>query len=151
MTRHEPDNGIPRQTVSCRTGRLESCAIESRVSAVDIGSVLDERPDLVDLVVSGMPYGSPGTGSASEREAYGVPSSAAAERPNSVPAVPLPVVRNRVEAPVQSHERARFRSRITARSLGVSGAAEPPAAGTDPRSPEPETAGPTRPGAGTMC
>jgi len=46
--------------------------IEGHVPVADIRRLLAERPDAVGLAVPGMPYGSPGMGPESEREAYQV-------------------------------------------------------------------------------
>ena len=40
--------------------------------AADIRRLLSERPDAIGLAVPGMPYGSPGMGPESRREAYEV-------------------------------------------------------------------------------
>lgn len=44
--------------------------IEGRVPAADIRKLLAQRPDGIGLRVLGMPYGSPGMGPETEREAY---------------------------------------------------------------------------------
>jgi len=46
--------------------------IEGHVPAADIRRLLDNRPDAVGLAVPGMPYGSPGMGPETEREAFDV-------------------------------------------------------------------------------
>ncbi len=66
------DNGIPQEMVSCHTGRIDGYMIEGHVPVADIRRLLAERPDAVGLAVPGMPYGSPGMGPESEREAYDV-------------------------------------------------------------------------------
>jgi hypothetical protein len=66
------DNGIPQEMVSCHTGRVDGYMIEGHVPAADIRRLLEERPDAVGLAVPGMPYGSPGMGPESERDAYDV-------------------------------------------------------------------------------
>lgn len=70
LMRYKLDNGIPQEMVSCHTGRIEGYMIEGHVPAADIRRLLDERPDAVGLAVPGMPYGSPGMGPESQREAY---------------------------------------------------------------------------------
>ena len=70
LMRYKLDNGIPQEMVSCHTGRIEGYMIEGHVPAADIRRLLVERPDAVGLAVPGMPYGSPGMGPESEREAY---------------------------------------------------------------------------------
>ena len=46
--------------------------VEGHAPATDIRRLLDGRPDAVGLAVPGMPYGSPGMGPDSEREAFDV-------------------------------------------------------------------------------
>ena len=46
--------------------------IEGHVPPADIRRLLADRPDAIGLSVPGMPYGSPGMGPESEREAYAV-------------------------------------------------------------------------------
>ena len=46
--------------------------LEGHVPPADIWRLLAERPDAIGLAVPGMPYGSPGMGQESEREAYDV-------------------------------------------------------------------------------
>ena len=64
--------GIPDELVSCHTGTVEGLALEGHVPAADIRRLLAERPDAIGLAVPGMPYGSPGMGPETEREAYDV-------------------------------------------------------------------------------
>ncbi|SFZ84452.1 Uncharacterized conserved protein [Devosia enhydra] len=70
LARYKLDNGIPQEMASCHTARVMGYMIEGHVPAADIRRLLDERPDAVGLAVPGMPYGSPGMGPESEREAY---------------------------------------------------------------------------------
>jgi hypothetical protein len=72
LMRYKTDNGIPEEMVSCHTGRVDGYMIEGHVPAADIRRLLAERPDAVGLAVPGMPYGSPGMGPETEREAYDV-------------------------------------------------------------------------------
>jgi len=72
LMRCKLDNGIPREMVSCHTGRVDGYMIEGHVPAADIRRLLAERPDAVGLAVPGMPYGSPGMGPEDRREAYDV-------------------------------------------------------------------------------
>ncbi|SMD01223.1 DUF411 domain-containing protein [Primorskyibacter flagellatus] len=72
LMRYKLDNGIPPKMSSCHTARIEGYMIEGHVPVADIRRLLDERPDAVGLAVPGMPYGSPGMGRESEREAYEV-------------------------------------------------------------------------------
>ncbi len=72
LMRYKLDNGIPQKMSSCHTARVEGYMIEGHVPVADIRRLLDERPDAVGLAVPGMPYGSPGMGPESNREAYDV-------------------------------------------------------------------------------
>lgn len=72
LERYKFDHGIPQEMASCHTAQVEGYMIEGHVPATDIRRLLDERPDAVGLAVPGMPYGSPGMGPESEREAFGV-------------------------------------------------------------------------------
>ena len=72
LRRYKIDNGIPQDMVSCHTGRIDGYMIEGHVPVADIRRLLDERPDAVGLAVPDMPFGSPGMGPESEREAYDV-------------------------------------------------------------------------------
>ncbi len=72
LMRYKLDNGIPQEMISCHTGRVEGYMIEGHVPVADIRRLLDERPDAVGLADPGMPYGSPGMGPESGREAYEV-------------------------------------------------------------------------------
>ncbi|MDO8883712.1 MAG: DUF411 domain-containing protein [Pseudotabrizicola sp.] len=64
--------GIPDALVSCHTATIGGYTIEGHVPAADIRRLLEEAPDAIGLTVPGMPYGSPGMGPESEREAYDV-------------------------------------------------------------------------------
>lgn len=72
LARYKLDNGIPQEMVSCHTGRIDGYMIEGHVPVADIRRLLDLRHDAVGLAVPGMPYGSPGMGPETEREAYEV-------------------------------------------------------------------------------
>lgn len=72
LARFKQDGGIPEALTSCHTARIEDYLIEGHVPAQDIRRLLDKRPDAIGLAVPGMPYGSPGMGPESEREAYDV-------------------------------------------------------------------------------
>lgn len=65
-------SGIPADLVSCHTATVEGYLVEGHVPPVDIRRLLAERPEAVGLSVPGMPYGSPGMGPESAREAYTV-------------------------------------------------------------------------------
>ena len=51
---------------------LYGYVIEGHVPAADILRLLNERPDAIGLAVPGMPFGSPGMGPESQRDAYAV-------------------------------------------------------------------------------
>jgi len=72
LARYKIDHGIPKEMASCHTAQVEGYMIEGHVPAADIRRLLDERPDVVGLAVPGMPFGSPGMGPDSAREAYDV-------------------------------------------------------------------------------
>lgn len=72
LMRYKMENGIPQEMISCHTARIEDYMIEGHVPAADIRRLLTERPDAVGLAVPAMPYGSPGMGPESAREAYDV-------------------------------------------------------------------------------
>jgi hypothetical protein len=69
---YKREKGVPVDLVSCHTGTVEGYVLEGHVPAADIRRLLDLRPDAVGLAVPGMPYGSPGMGPKTEREAYDV-------------------------------------------------------------------------------
>ena len=66
------ERGIPDGLVSCHTAVIGNYTIEGHVPAADIRRLLAEAPDAVGLSVPGMPFGSPGMGPETEREAYDV-------------------------------------------------------------------------------
>lgn len=66
------ERGIPIRLRSCHTGEAGGYLIEGHVPAADIDRLLLERPDAMGLAVPGMPYGSPGMGPETEREAFEV-------------------------------------------------------------------------------
>ena len=72
LMRHKAENGIPQAMISCHTARVEGYMIEGHVPTADIRRLLATRPEAVGLAVPGMPYGSPGMGPESRREAYDV-------------------------------------------------------------------------------
>lgn len=63
---------IPDVLVSCHTATVGGYTIEGHVPAADIRRLLADAPDAIGLTVPGMPYGSPGMGPETEREAYEV-------------------------------------------------------------------------------
>lgn len=72
LMQHKLDLGVPVEVSSCHTGLIHGYFLEGHVPAADIRKLLAERPDARGLAVPGMPYGSPGMGPESEREAYDV-------------------------------------------------------------------------------
>lgn len=66
------ERGIPVALQSCHTGEVEGYLLEGHVPAADVRRLLAERPAALGLAVPGMPYGSPGMGPESERDAYEV-------------------------------------------------------------------------------
>ena len=70
---HLRENGFnPEELSSCHTATVDDYTIEGHVPAADIRRLLAERPEVVGLSVPGMPFGSPGMGPETEREAYEV-------------------------------------------------------------------------------
>jgi hypothetical protein len=67
---HKVASGIPESLTSCHTGHVDGYTIEGHVPPADVRRLLAERPDAIGLSVPGMPYGSPGMGPETEREAY---------------------------------------------------------------------------------
>ena len=72
LMRYKSENGIPEAMASCHTARIGGYMLEGHVPVADIRRLLEEQPDAIGLAVPGMPYGSPGMGPESEREAYDV-------------------------------------------------------------------------------
>jgi hypothetical protein len=69
---YKQEKGIPADLVSCHTGTVEGYVLEGHVPAADVRRLLDERPEAIGLAVPGMPFGSPGMGPETERQAYDV-------------------------------------------------------------------------------
>jgi hypothetical protein len=72
LMRYKAEVGVQQKLISCHTGMAGGYVLEGHVPATDIRRLLSERPDAIGLAVPGMPYGSPGMGPESEREAYEV-------------------------------------------------------------------------------
>lgn len=72
LLRYKSDNRIPAEMAACHTARVEGYLIEGHVPTADMRRRLEERRDAIGLAVPGMPYGSPGMGSETERDAYDV-------------------------------------------------------------------------------
>lgn len=66
------ERGIPADLASCHTAIIDDYTVEGHVPAADIRRLLAERPAAIGLSVPGMPYGSPGMGPETEREAFDV-------------------------------------------------------------------------------
>ncbi|MGL4405972.1 MAG: DUF411 domain-containing protein [Notoacmeibacter sp.] len=66
------ERGVPIGLVSCHTGLIEGYVIEGHVPPADIRKLIAERPEASGIAVGGMPYGSPGMGPETDREAYDV-------------------------------------------------------------------------------
>ena len=64
--------GIPQQLFSCHTATIGGYIVEGHVPVAEIHRLLAEKPDALGIAVPEMPYGSPGMGPESEREAYDV-------------------------------------------------------------------------------
>ncbi len=69
---HKAASGVPADLASCHTAHVDGYVIEGHVPPAEIRRLLAERPDAIGLAVPGMPYGAPGMGPESEREAYAV-------------------------------------------------------------------------------
>ena len=65
-------HGVAPEHASCHTARVAGYTIEGHVPAREIERLLKERPDAIGLSVPGMPIGSPGMESGTQREAYSV-------------------------------------------------------------------------------
>ncbi|WP_347268013.1 DUF411 domain-containing protein [Paracoccus sp. (in: a-proteobacteria)] len=72
LARVKAGAGITPALASCHTARVEGYVIEGHVPPADVRRLLAERPAAIGLSVPGMPYGAPGMGPESEREAYDV-------------------------------------------------------------------------------
>lgn len=72
LTAFKRERGIPEELASCHTATTGNYTIEGHVPAADIRRLLAEQPAAVGLSVPGMPFGSPGMGPESERQAYDV-------------------------------------------------------------------------------
>lgn len=66
------DKGVPMSLSSCHTAVVDGYVIEGHVPVADIRRLISEKPDALGIAVPEMPYGSPGMGPESEREAYDV-------------------------------------------------------------------------------
>ena len=73
--------GIPQKLFSCHTATIDGYMVEGHVPVADIRRLIAEKPDALGIAVPEMPYGSPGMGPESEREAYDVFLFAAGKEP----------------------------------------------------------------------
>ncbi len=72
LVRLKTQSGISEEMASCHTAHVDGYVIEGHVPPADIRRLLNERPDAIGLSVPGMPWGAPGMGPDSERDAYSV-------------------------------------------------------------------------------
>ena len=72
LERFKLARSIPPAMFSCHTAEVEGYMIEGHVPPADIWRLITLRPGAIGLAVPGMPYGSPGMGPESERDAYSV-------------------------------------------------------------------------------
>lgn len=72
LMQHKMELGVPIEHASCHTGEIGGYFIEGHVPVEDIRRLLAEQPEAAGIAVPGMPYGSPGMGPESRREAYDV-------------------------------------------------------------------------------
>lgn len=72
LGQHKAALGIPAAMQSCHTAQVEGYALEGHVPVADILRLLETRPDAAGLTVPGMPFGAPGMGPETERDAYDV-------------------------------------------------------------------------------
>lgn len=64
--------GLGEDLQSCHTAKTGGYVIEGHVPAEDVARLLREKPDAVGLTVPGMPPGSPGMDTGSDKEPYEV-------------------------------------------------------------------------------
>ena len=72
LMRFKQEQGIPETMVSCHTAEAGGYLIEGHVPPADLRRLLADKPEALGLAVPGMPWGSPGMGPETEREAYEV-------------------------------------------------------------------------------
>ena len=54
------DAGVPPRMSSCHTALIDGYVVEGHIPAEHVKRLLAERPDIIGIVVPGMPTGSPG-------------------------------------------------------------------------------------------
>lgn len=64
--------GVPQKLSACHTAVIDGYLVEGHVPVADIRRLISEKPDALGIAVPDMPYGSPGMGPETEREAYDV-------------------------------------------------------------------------------
>jgi len=64
--------GVPQKLFSCHTAMVDGYVVEGHEPPADIRRLISTKPDATGLAVPEMPYGSPGMGPETEREAYDV-------------------------------------------------------------------------------
>ncbi len=64
--------GVPLPLSACHTAVIDGYVVEGHVPVADIRRLIAQKPDALGIAVPEMPYGSPGMGPESEREAYDV-------------------------------------------------------------------------------
>jgi hypothetical protein len=72
LFRFKLTSGITEELASCHTAMIGGYLVEGHVPPGDVKRLLAERPDALGLSVPGMPWGAPGMGPESERDAYDV-------------------------------------------------------------------------------
>ncbi|WP_108260516.1 DUF411 domain-containing protein [Mangrovicoccus ximenensis] len=72
LQRHKAQSGVPQALAACHTAHAGGYFLEGHVPPREIRRLLAERPAGRGLAVPGMPWGSPGMGPETEREAYEV-------------------------------------------------------------------------------
>ncbi|MEL6452747.1 MAG: DUF411 domain-containing protein [Pseudomonadota bacterium] len=56
------DNDVPGTMWSCHTTMIDGYVVEGHFPFAALAKLLEERPDVAGIAVSGMPFGSPGMG-----------------------------------------------------------------------------------------
>lgn len=64
--------GMGGKFASCHTAKIGGYVIEGHVPAADVERLLEQKPDAIGLSVPGMPIGSPGMESGSQKDAFDV-------------------------------------------------------------------------------
>lgn len=72
LAKIKAEHGIPEDLASCHTATIDGYIVEGHVPVADIRRLIEEKTEGLGLAVPGMPYGSPGMGPESEREAFDV-------------------------------------------------------------------------------